>query len=338
MERKILFVSDDNYVYPLVISIGAISLQKVGNIKIILVNIPNWTTHSPLIQDSNIRLIEDLCSKFNLGFQLVEIYLDDQEMVGTRSSYGHIPGTAWAKVVALFKLDLEQNSEVLYLDPDTLVLPGYEDIFSIQIESSVGIMARQTPGHAQFELKWAEEFTKLTAIQPPHESNWYFNSGVMKLQLSNLQRISHWVNWRDLLRNNESNQLALQDQDLLNAISIGRNDVLDPSFNCYPSEYSVEKTKILHFAGGYKPWQFRNPLSRLRINQNAKRAMKIWREKELEILKLVNKKCSLDDVGLLLQHKKIVDKGFSFALAKIFPTIANSAWVNILLNRNHGKT
>lgn len=333
MERKILFVCDDNYVYPLAISIGAIGCLDLGETEIILVNIPNWTPEAALIQESNIRIIEKVCLTFGLSFQLVEVILENQDMVGTRSTYGHIPGTAWAKVIALFQMEVELGSEVLYLDPDTLALPGYEEVFSIESFSPLGITARPTPGHSMFEEKWGQRFFNETGMFPQSRQDWYFNSGVMKLNLRKLQRFNHWVDWRELLKNNLANQLVLQDQDFLNAMSIGRIDRLNQRLNCYPSDYSKEETRILHFAGGYKPWHYRNPLSRLPINRNARKAMRIWRETESEILGKLILDWQTKDLELLLQHKRSIDKGFAFALSKIFPSIANSSIVSRLLTR-----
>ena len=333
MERKILFVCDDNYVYPLVISIGAIGFLNLGETEIVLVNIPNWTPEAALIQESNIRLIEKVCLTFGLRFQLVEIDLENQDMVGTRSTYGHIPGTAWAKVIALFQMEVELGSKILYLDPDTLALDGYEEVFSLESFSPLGITARPTPGHSMFEEEWGLRFFHETGMSPQSRQDWYFNSGVMKLELRKLQSFNHWVDWRELLKNNSANKLVLQDQDFLNAITIGRIDKLNQRFNCYPSDYSIEETRILHFAGGYKPWHYRNPLSRLPINQNARKAMRIWRESESEIMEKLNLNWQTKDFEILLHHKRSVDKGFAFALSKNFPSIANSSIVSRLLTR-----
>ena len=324
---------DDNYVYPLIISIGAIGLQNLSRTEISLVNIPNWTPENALIQESSIKLIKSVCATFGMSFRLIELNLENQDMIGARTSYGHIPGTAWAKVLALFQMDFGKDSEILYLDPDTLVLNGYEEIFSFESFSPLGIMARPTPGHTLFEKKWGEKFFQQTGVYPQDKLDWYFNSGVMRLDLWKFQNFSHWIDWRKLLKKNVANHLVLQDQDFLNAISVGQIDKLNQSFNCYPSDFLVEETRILHFAGGYKPWHFRNPLSRFRINRNAKAAMKIWRKKESEIREKLALDWDSGNLDELLRHKKSIDKGFAFALAKVFPTIANTKLTSFLIRR-----
>jgi lipopolysaccharide biosynthesis glycosyltransferase len=133
------------------------------------------------------------------------------------------------------------------------------------------------------------------------------------------------------MKNNDQYNLILQDQDLLNALTLGQVNELGVSYNCYPSEFSISETRLIHFAGGYKPWQFRSPLSRLRISKNARNAMKLWRQSEKNALIHLSKHLNAFDLSVLLGHRKRINKGFTFALAKLFPSFANKKQIRSLI-------
>ena len=331
MSQRILFVCDDNYVYPLAVALGSVRYASQEVFEIVMINIPNWNPENPLIQQTNINLLKSVCDSLNLRLTIINIKVDDINLLGSRPSYGHITGTAWAKIIAFFFIDGMRFPEILYLDPDTLMLSGFEEVFRLSSASATGIAARATTGHDSFEKVWRSKYESETGNEISKKTGWYFNSGVMKVDLQKFQNFEHWIKWQDLFENNQQHGLILQDQDLLNALTVGCVDKLEVSYNCYPSEYSIFDTKIIHFAGGYKPWQFRNPISRIRMNKNARAAMKLWRNAEKITLNHFSKSLHQSDFQELLAHRKSINKGLAFAMAKLFPKLANRKQVGIML-------
>jgi lipopolysaccharide biosynthesis glycosyltransferase len=331
--RKILFVCDDNYVYPLIIALSSVRQSSKSNFEVLIINVTNWTPENPLIKSSNLDLIREVCRSLDFGFSIIDIHLNDEDLLESRPSYGHITGSAWAKILALFLIDETRFPEILYLDPDTLALPGFEEIFDIVLDSKIGLAARATTGHDSFEKTWSEKYESETHGSINKKTGWYFNSGVLIVNIHKFQNFEHWIDWKLLMKNNDKYGLILQDQDLLNALTLGQVNEMGNSYNCYPSEFSISDTRIIHFAGGYKPWQFRNSLSRLRISKNARNAMQLWWQAEENALIHLSKNLNDYELNILLGHRERINKGLTFALAKLFPRFANKKQIRFLITR-----
>jgi lipopolysaccharide biosynthesis glycosyltransferase len=304
-------------------ALGSLAIHSVHAKRIVVINIQKWSGISPLISPESIEIISRICDVLKLELEVIEIQVPTSFTSWNLHEYGHISIAAWAKVIVLFQLRAKNDEELLYIDPDTLLLENFEEIFQLKTKAATSLMARQSNGHELFENYWINQRFKF----PPRdllETNWYFNSGIMKLNLNTWQSHEFWIKWDELIRHPQKYRLEIVDQDLLNALVLGDYGRIPISFNCYPSEYRPNVTKIIHFAGGLKPWYFRNALSRLRLNKPTRAAMELWRKNERRTLVLIRNETDQNLYDRLHIMRKKSDKNYRFIIIQLFPRVSRS--------------
>ena len=320
---RVLFVLDDNYVYPFLMALGSFSIHTGHNRRIMLLNIREWLDGSPLITSDSIEVIKRVCSALRLDIEVVEIDTPKTFSSWNLHDYGHISIAAWAKVIALFSLSLHHDEELLYLDPDILLLANFEEIFQLNTSASTSLMARQSSGHEYFENFWSSHRTQF-APKKPSDTNWYFNSGILKLNLQTWQKHGFWISWEQLMQYPKKYKLEIVDQDLLNALVLGNYGALPVGFNCYPGEYNSDNARIIHFAGGLKPWYFRNLLSRLHLTKPTRVAMALWRQNEKLTLELIKENTNRELMIKLNKMRKQLNKNYRFVILQMFPGLSRA--------------
>lgn len=156
---------------------------------------------------------------------------------------------------------LENVNRILYLDGDTLIRSGLEDICEADIEQCYAAVVED------MSVSMSEHRKELGLIH-------YFNSGVMYLNLEKM-RTDHVEKMLIQQKKKEKQQLYM-DQDAFNVV-LGHNVIyLHPRFNLIYdmyrkytlyeiasfyniSEHSVDELEqsacILHMAGDRKPWK-----------------------------------------------------------------------------------
>jgi hypothetical protein len=156
--------------------------------------------------------------------------------------YKYLTNTAWGKFNALSK-SRPDNPNLLFLDSDVLLLPGWQDIWKRCKDLNFEFGAVKYLGHKDF----VESF-------PGKNGNYYyFNSGVLLLKSNwwfQQNFNSHWIELAKLSAKLDFKRL---DQDLFNYLIRDNYSELDKKYNQSPNEFSPA-TKILHFAGAAKPW------------------------------------------------------------------------------------
>jgi lipopolysaccharide biosynthesis glycosyltransferase len=150
--------------------------------------------------------------------------------------------------------------KVLYLDPDTLVLHSLRELWDVDT-AEFALAAVQEYGCPYISSEFGVRNWKELGIDPEAS---YFNSGVMLIDL---------MKWRQTRLGDRAIAYAkanfgvifLYDQEALNALVQGRYQPLDPLWNVTsywrkperqigPGVGILEKAKIRHFTGPFKPW------------------------------------------------------------------------------------
>jgi len=327
-KKNLLFVLDNDYLYPFLMVLGSLSRVTDNEVRIFLINIEKWEDGEQLINQENLMIAKNLSELIDLELNIVNLDLGEDFNLSQLTTYGHISKTAWVKVFALFSKTGYDFNEFVYVDPDTLPLPGFLEIFSTQASSKSGFQARPTSGHSSFENRWEHQRqSSLKASEEWVNSEWYFNSGVMKIDLSKWSNYKFWIDWHLVIDNLDEYKIQIVDQDLLNLLILGDYTPLPISFNTYPAEYQKGVSKLIHYAGGLKPWYFRSPLSRIRLNDSTKHAMKEWHLNEALTLDTVQKSGNTNLYLRIKKLKKKSDRGVLFALSQLFPKIAQARLV-----------
>ena len=144
---------------------------------------------------------------------------------------------------------------VLYLDADIIIKACIDDFYE-QSFDEFSLVAIEDVNSPKSHMR--EHFNKLGLSK----SGRYFNSGVL---LMNLVKLRKGRGLQEILEVISRMQPVLQfpDQDVLNVLY--ENDVkyVETAFNCQLNSPEImestnyEDMAVLHFAGIYKPWNFR---------------------------------------------------------------------------------
>ena len=195
-----------------------------------------------------------LFNKFlhNFNVKIIVIDVDFDNIALSKSFQKHLP-----MLYRIYMMSKCKEKKIIYLDGDTLVNGDIKRLWSINIDQYYAAVVNDV------------ELTRKTFINTTYykkmglNSNLYFNSGVMLL---NLEKIQHDLNpICDLEIFSKKFQYAMfWDQDYLNIIFKDKLLFIKEGFNYIPqniedvSEKELEENLIVHFAGPFKPWNCRN--------------------------------------------------------------------------------
>ncbi|MFM0139638.1 glycosyltransferase family 8 protein [Caballeronia grimmiae] len=146
---------------------------------------------------------------------------------------------------------LINESRVIYLDADTLILSDLSPLFSMDMGNHL-IAGVKDPGDtiAQF---------------PRHAGDPYLNAGVLLMNLDAL-RADVFLEKAQALYQKHETEIVYLDQCLINKYAEGRKLVVDSGWNrlVFSHSYTASsfeqlvqdsETAILHFVSQFKPWQ-----------------------------------------------------------------------------------
>lgn len=173
---------------------------------------------------------------------------------------------------AYFRLDIpnvlpEEIARAIYLDCDLLVFRDIRDLWDIDLAgkplgaaADLGVLtSAEKKQDKRVNLDWQEQYS-------------YFNSGVLLLDLGLWRREGYSTQLLELLT---QKRYRHHDQDALNELFMGnwqklplRWNVIPPVWHMSPrivkdqtyrqeAKQAVEDLAILHYAGGYKPWEYK---------------------------------------------------------------------------------
>lgn len=225
--------ADDNYVWPLLVATSALHRYRE---KPFLVTI----AYDPSELSKNSR---HLISRA-LHYQGIDHGWHPCNLQ-TLPDSGHISRTAFAR------LDVADHilEPFMWLDADTLPLPGWQAIYTSGSAPGALISARLEPQETLASL--SDGNRAKTASQGR-----YFNSGVMIIDGSQWQAKDMPRRWRQFAGLYREYGFEWMDQCVLNFILQGDAGILKTQYNHYPHETLTydQAPKIVHFLGGVKPW------------------------------------------------------------------------------------
>lgn len=266
LSRHLVFITDDNYVMPTCVAINSFSINlNDDNIYKYIVHICTFG-----LTERNLKHLETLSSnKISVIIHTIS-NLKYHEIFSSISQSTHVTPTA------LIKFDLStifsDIDEILYLDSDLIVNKSLSTLFDYDISNYY--LA------ASFELwKYLNvlyDFSSQRSIP-----NFYFNSGVMLLNLKKMREdaIPEKL-WKEKINSFNSDKIKdkMMDQDALNSICSHQCLHLPIKFNCnsfftsginienvnkiYNTTYSScsdlkDDAVIIHYVGkSDKPWNY----------------------------------------------------------------------------------
>lgn len=234
---RIVFTSDQNYIYPTLISIYSILRNSNLSRKIIFY----FITDKPNIFFK--KKIENLKETFK-NFELNYILFDKSKYQIPTISKRHITSATYFRFLLGDIID-DSIDKILFLDSDILVYKQLDRIYDINLNKNTIAAVEEKIDINDIRLK-----------EICHSSPSYFNAGVM---LINLKR------WRDEKIKDKlfssisvyQKQIKWPSQDPLNIVFNGRWKIIDNTFNTMNERIdSINSSKItiFHYVGSIKPW------------------------------------------------------------------------------------
>lgn len=254
--KHIVFAADDHYAQHAAVAIASILL------------------HTPKAESVDFYVLSDGISeeKKEKLYNTTENLCSTLKIIETKGSFendyfvnGFLSRAAYLRLEAADLLP-KTVSQALYLDCDLVVLDDILKLFAIGLDGKpiaaipdLGIMASQRSMRQKREWLGLELYDQ------------YFNSGVLLLDLDLWRRFDYAGELRHLA---SEHRFPHHDQDAMNKVFYRQWNVLPLRWNVIPPVWSMflkvvvnsryrseavkarENMALLHYAGGYKPWEY----------------------------------------------------------------------------------
>lgn len=219
-------------------------------------------------QDSTIYIFSrDLDANSFKGKPVRHIQIDEDVSTGAYGKGHYDEGVSSGMVLRLWALDyLKINTgieRVVYMDVDTIVNGNLQEMFDIKFGPDIWLAAAREHG---------DKDPIAQKLYPLVDDNYnirkrnckaYFNSGVLVVDLNRMPKdiYKHYLSRAHLYK--------FPDQDCLNELVRDKYMIMPQAYNAIPDFYlwrfkepaqlinwrlAMKSSKIIHYAGGYKPF------------------------------------------------------------------------------------
>ena len=252
---NIVFASDDNYAQHIAVVIASIMAKTKEEVCFYVIN--------DNISKNKIEKLRDTAVAFKAEIEFISV---PEAKFSNVYLSGHVSKAAYFRL-ALADILPNDIEKVIYLDVDLLVYDDIKKLWKIDLENlplaavpDYGIMASG---------RLCKQKADVIGL-PIGEK--YFNSGVLIINLKEWRKEDYT---KQILEIINSNHFPHHDQDALNKLFMHRWKELELRWNVIPPVFYLfnkvmfnkkmrnsaleakSNIAILHYAGSYKPWQFK---------------------------------------------------------------------------------
>jgi len=164
----------------------------------------------------------------------------------------HITATTFVRFLMFDSFD----GSVLWLDVDLICLPKWDQVFT---EFAPDMQSTLIFGAREYLAVPGEKTASPNNLAMQAMGKDYFNAGVLLINCD-LWKTNNIPNtWPYLLSNYDRLGFQFSDQCIINYSCVNHYKNLPSKYNALaPNQvrYRTDDPRILHFAGGFKPWQF----------------------------------------------------------------------------------
>ena len=246
---NILVSLNSNYLFPLIVMLSSLLWANPADEFTIYVA---HTRMGPDDFNTIRRWVGDRC-------EIVEIRVPEQLSAKFAPSCGYPPEMYYRILAA--QLIPENESRILYLDPDILVINPIDRLY--HMDFSGALFAASSHVHRSLQ--------KINQLRlNMEEDHPYINSGVLMMNLDQLRQEQNVCGVLDFIRKNKL-RLFLPDQDVISAVYGDSIQTVDPRvynlserfltfYNLNPRNEKItydwvrRNTAIIHYCGKSKPW------------------------------------------------------------------------------------
>lgn len=247
----ILLASDENYFFPLLVTIKSLFSTTKEQIDVkILVDKP--------FSKEKIEILTNLSRQFD---NIIDFYDMSNISHTLKCSIPHITVATYYRLWAtdIFK----EYNKCIYLDVDIVVTGDINELFSIDIGDNY-IAGVKAPKFHLHKNGYKSHCLRLGI----KDISQYINAGVIVMNLEQIRKNKIDVTFKELI----NEQFPVQDQDIINSACYNHISLLHPKYNLMLTQeiercdmnkvYGLQLTNeaftnpvIIHYAGCIKPWK-----------------------------------------------------------------------------------
>jgi len=183
-----------------------------------------------LVTDNDFKKYQnqfDFVKEYNFESQLKNLNIKNS----FKPRYTHLSTFCFARLLCINYFDF---NKMLYLDIDTLITSPIDELFDYNLNDNVF--------GAYFEDYHSE-----------------FNTGVLLIDKNNYKKFKHNFDFIQIIKNMINNsETLIDDQSYINKHFFNCIQKIPKKYNFVLGFNRPNQAKIIHFAGGFKPWT--NPL------------------------------------------------------------------------------
>ncbi len=263
----IAMATDDNYVYPTLVSMTSMLENKNEDTKL----------------EFHIMLSGKVTGENKENFRkLIKHYPDcSVNLIDMKDRFSRVQVGGHITTPTYYRLNLpsllSKHDKVLYIDGDTVVNKDLWELFNTNINEyyiagviGLGMCAMQTQ-------EFKEDYVKKLGIANMEQ---YVNAGVLLINSEKMRKDKIEKKFSDYISGVDKKNVYLFDQDVINAVCYGKIKLLSPIYNMTVNTFSVyEKAKpdflqnccsdedwkrvrtdpvIIYWASSNKPWKNQN--------------------------------------------------------------------------------
>jgi len=255
---------DDNYLYPFLLLAFSISKNSSELPRICVANV-NGT-----LSKKSCQIIKEFTSYLRLETDIFEASVPNNVKTSSRVSIAGY-GRLW--------LADHLSEDFVYIDTDSLVLPGWEKIFDflVELDKDSALLVAAMPALQDQSPPWP--------VTEDDKTQYRFHSSIMVINHNNwIEHFSDKSNksWQEIASMHEELQFQAHDQSVLQYAAQGKYLHLPPDFVNFATK-SNQATKVVTSGVWKKPWtvprhQFFKYLSSLMMYQEYEQVFGVVQE------------------------------------------------------------
>jgi lipopolysaccharide biosynthesis glycosyltransferase len=237
--RIVACAIDDKYLWPFFVSLYSMHQNCTLPFRIVLGFDPS------LLSLNSLNLIRDYVKFLNLEIEFFEVNLEGIQ----KRNMQHVSSSSYIR----FSIFDEYPHSVLWVDADTICLPGWEGFFEFpkKMTQEQIVIATQDP----IVLEEGFGLGPLNAARVRGGSK-YFNTGIVFLDTHKWRDLDGPSLWKVAYQNYFKLGLQYEDQCILNYVLMDKVMLIDGSYNYLVNRNmdAPPEIRVIHFAGSFKPW------------------------------------------------------------------------------------
>lgn len=206
------------------------------------------------LEDGDIKKIEKSVADFSVKIFAIKI---EKKVFEHYTIPKQFSMEIFIRLIAYKILPTDIN-KILWLDSDMIILNDISDLYNKTFEGKMMLVCRDIGCNEKGIMEKRQK-----RLDNPNMEE-YFNSGMLLMNLEKMREKFHLEEVFEVL-NKQAEELIYPDQDILNKILWNDVTYVDAdkynkqvfSYEDYNIEQLKNDTKILHYVGKIKPWNFR---------------------------------------------------------------------------------